>query len=421
MRIAVIERFSDVSRNCDVDRVGADEDDIRFLRLGAGERLARTSLPAGGSPESSAWTAAKPPPLLWRCLRSLAGILSDAGLSGGQKGRLVASALATRGAPFTALAGAHDAVRLLRAERFDRIDCFSTRGFPLVPFLSGLFRVPYRDYLSGGTRYFGEFAFELLAVVPYAYWLHRNGRLGFTQACADTRCLYYFSPAHEEIAQRRSYVPVTDYPGARTARMRWDAHAFPEHLDVAKWMPPPYKSTYRNAAFRWPKELCIVCNKYTSEPSVPFRGPVNFLPVPVLLGLLELLAPRYQVVYVRPTAQDIVGDHQAIGDLGEFEAIRSRFPDVLTIQQIHAAHPELSFNELQMRLFANCERFVSVLGGAAFLASYFGGTNIVYARAGWEVSCNAYANWFHLFSGAKVIRARTHRQLRDIVRREFTA
>ena len=89
-------------------------------------------------------------------------------------------------------------------------------------------------------------------------------------------------------------------------------------------------------------------------------------------------------MYLRPKPEDIVGDHQAIRDLDEFEVIRARFPEVL-IQQLHTAHPQLSFNELQMRLFANCKNFVSVLGGSAFLASYFGGTNIVYAREGWEV------------------------------------
>jgi hypothetical protein len=417
MRIAIVERFSDPSRNCDPNRVGAQGDDIHVLRLGVGKTLPHPSLRVDQSIALNRTRA----PLPWRCLRSLWGILTDAGLSNRDKRLLIASALATGGAPLTALAGAHDTVQLLRSKRFDRIECFSTRAFPLVPFLSGLFGVPYSDYLLGGTRYFGEFAFELLAVVPYAYWLNRTGRLRFTQACADTRCLYYFSPAHEEFGRRRSYVPITDYPSARTSRLRWDVHAFPQYLDPAKWIAPPYKSIYRNDTFRWPKKLCIVCNKYTLEPSVKFRRAVNFLPLPVLLKLLELLTPRYQVVYVRPRPEDIVGDHQAIRDLGEFEVIRARFPDVLTIQQIHAAHPQLSFNELQMRLFANCERFVSVLGGSSFLASYFAGSNIVYAREGWEVSCDAYAHWFHLFSGARVLSASTHRQFLDIVRREFVS
>jgi hypothetical protein len=415
MRIAIVERFSDPSRNCDPTRVGARGDDIHVLRLGCGESLPG---PPFGTDQPIAPKATRGL-LLARCLRSLLGILTDRGLSSLEKRRLIASALATGGAPLTALAGTHDAVRLLRSRRFDRIDCFSNRDFPLVPFLGGLFSVPWRDYLLDGTRYFGEFAFELLAVVPYAYWLNRNGRLKFTQACADTGCLYYFSPAHEEFARRRSYVPITDYPSARTSLLRWDVHAFPVFLDTANWIAPPYKSIYRNDTFRWAKELCIVCNKYTVEPSVGFRRTVNFLPVPVLIELLALLTPHYQVVYVRPRPEDIVGDHQAIRDLGEFDVIRARFPEALTIQQIHAAHPQLSFNELQMRLFANCERFVSVLGGSSVLASYFSGTNVVYAREGWEVSCNAYANWFHLFSGARVLSAGTHQEWLNIVRREF--
>ena len=73
--------------------------------------------------------------------------------------------------------------------------------------------------------------------------------------------------------------------------------------------------------------------------------------------------------------------------------------------------PDLTFNELQLRLFANCERFVSVLGGASYLASYFGGTNIVYAQEGWEVDCKAYEGWFDRFSGARVIAARTSVEL----------
>jgi hypothetical protein len=183
--------------------------------------------------------------------------------------------------------------------------------------------------------------------------------------------------------------------------------------------PPPYKSIYSNATFRWSKELCIICNKFTPEPSTRFRRAVNFISVPDLLGLLQTLTPRFQVVYVRPRPSDIVNDHQSIRDLGDFEAIQSQFPDVVTIQQLHTLHPEVSFNELQMRLFANCERFISVLGGSSYLASYFGGTNIVYARQGWEVKCDAYAQWFHLFSGARVIRAGNPRELHELVRQEF--
>jgi hypothetical protein len=163
----------------------------------------------------------------------------------------------------------------------------------------------------------------------------------------------------------------------------------------------------------------VICNKYSPEPSLESGKAVNFIDVPDLMKLFAVLCKRFQVVYVRPTSSDIVGDHQSINDLGEFAQIETRFPEVLTIQRIHADHPELSFNELQMRLFANCERFISVLGGSSYLASYFGGKNIIYAREGWEVSCNAYENWFHLFSGATIHKARTSGELLDLARREL--
>lgn len=418
MRIAVIERFSTPSRNCDPNVLTAAGHAVHCICLRRGHAAAEVG--TYRDKLRRAWREAiRVPRLVRDCLRSLAGILSDRQLSRRDKSGLIASALATRGAPFSALAGAHSTVRLLRSARFDRIDCFAARGFALVPFLSRLLGIPWREHLEDSTRYFGEFAFELMAVVPYAYWLHRQGRLQRTAGCADTRCLYYFSPAHQECAVRRSYVPVTEYPSARRSRLFFDVWGFPEQLDTARWEPPPYRAIYHTPALRWSKELCIVCNKYTPEPSVRFHRAINYLPVPVILELLALLTLRYQVVYVRPREEDIVGDHQAIRDLGDLEAIRDRFPEVLTIQQLHAGYPEFSFNELQLRAFASCERFISVLGGSSFLASYFGGTNIVYAREGWEVSCDAYGRWFQLFSGAKVLRAATYRQLRELVRREF--
>ena len=118
----------------------------------------------------------------------------------------------------------------------------------------------------------------------------------------------------------------------------------------------------------------------------------------------------------RPTSSATIS---AIREAGDIEAVRSRYPDVLTIQDLHADHPDLSFNELQLALFAGCERFVSVLGGGSYLASYFGGTNVVYARRGWEVSCGAYGNWFHRFSGARVVAAGSPRDLLGAVEREL--
>jgi hypothetical protein len=92
---------------------------------------------------------------------------------------------------------------------------------------------------------------------------------------------------------------------------------------------------------------------------------------------------------------------------------------VVTVQELHAKYPTLSFNELQLRLYSGCQRFVSVLGGNAYLASYFGGTNIILARRGWEVDCGAYDRWFDHFSGARIVPVGSGHELLEAVEREF--
>ena len=293
----------------------------------------------------------------------------------------------------------------------DRIACFSEKDFGLARFLAAEIGVPCEQVLARGTQYFGEFAFELLAVVPYAYWLHESGRLEFTVSTPDTRSLYYFSPDHEERPVQRSYVPVTEYPLWPTGLRRWDRLAFPTVLDTSRWRPPPYRDVFRDDRFRWEREPCVVCNKTSEERYLGRSLVVNTMDPELLLAVIGALRARYQVVYDRPRAGDIVNDRQAVHELGDLEAVERAFPDVVTIQQLHAVHPDLGFNELQLRVFASCERFVSVLGGSSYLASYFGGTNVVYARQGREVSAGAYERWFHHFSGARVVAAGTPRDL----------
>ncbi|DBA95148.1 TPA: hypothetical protein ACH3X1_015702 [Trebouxia sp. C0004] len=45
---------------------------------------------------------------------------------------------------------------------------------------------------------------------------------------------------------------------------------------------------------------------------------------------------------------------------------------------------EYGFNRLQLMLHANCDHFISVLGGNAVIASYFAGVNVAYAAKGHE-------------------------------------
>ena len=402
MRVALVERFADPSRRCEKGRVA-----------GGAEEMTTWDLVARDEPFVAGWLRRVP-----RAVRGLARLV--AGAPGGERRRVLAACLATGGARVAALAQADELLRRAATEPVDRVECFSARDFALAELLAERAGVPLEQQIDRGTKYLGEFAFELLAVVPYAYWLHRQGRLAYTISTHDTRCLYYFSPDHEERAVPRSYVPVTEWPtGEPGLLVRWDRKAFPWRLDTSRWLPPPYREVYRDERFRFDRPTCVVCNKASDERYL-WRGfAVNYIDNDLLLELIGKLRERYQVVYDRPRAADIVNDHQSIREIGDIEAIRAAYPDVLTIQDLHARHPELGFNELQLRVFAGSERFVSVLGGSAYLASWFGGVNVVYARRGWEVTCGAYERWFDRFSGARVVAAATPDELRAAVAHEL--
>jgi hypothetical protein len=303
----------------------------------------------------------------------------------------------------------------------DVLAVYSSKNFGLAHLLASGLDGGCCEAIAHGTQYFGEFAFELLAVVPYAYWLHTRGLLTRTVSTPDTRPLYYFSPHHEERPVARRFVPITEYPIGRGGWIRYDRKGFPTELDTRRWLPPPYKEVYAGSQFVWERAPCIICNKYSDERYRWHRGPANFIDNDTLLALIGRLRRRYQVVYVRPRPVDIVNDHQAIWDPGDLETVERAFPDVRTIQQLHAERPELSYNELQLRLFAGCQRFVSVLGGSSYLASWFGGTNIVLAKRGWEVACGAYQGWFDRFSGARVLRVRSGRELLHTAEHELLA
>jgi hypothetical protein len=398
MIVAALERFSDPSRRCEPRRVAAPED-----------RVVTWDLP----------DASEAPLACLRGIpRALAGWLSMP-LAAEDRRELLRCCLNTGGSRLGALLRAPELLARVRRGEVDAVAAFSAKDFGLATRLAREAGSSCREVLDRGTQYLGEFAFELLAVVPYAYWLHTQGRLDFTVSTADTRCLYYFSPHHEERRVPRNYVPITEYPIGVGGSLRYDRKAFPTTLDTSRWLPPPYRSVYGDGRFRWSREPCIVCNKFSDEQYLWYRGPANFIDTQTLLAMIGKLRTRYQVIYVRPRAADIVNDHQTIHEGGDIEAVLRAYPDVRTIQQLRAEHPDLSFNELQLRLFASCDRFVSVLGGSSYLASYFGGTNVVFARRGWEVACGAYHRWFHRFSGARVFATASPAELLRTVEREL--
>jgi len=97
-------------------------------------------------------------------------------------------------------------------------------------------------------------------------------------------------------------------------------------------------------------------------------------------------------------------------DLKEHGWLRARHPDVLLMNDLYEQHRNTvpSFNHLQLMVYANCERFISMHGGTAALASYFGGINLILSHpgGGLEHDFNEYATIFPALSGATILHAK---------------
>ena len=155
---------------------------------------------------------------------------------------------------------------------------------------------------------------------------------------------------------------------------------------------------------------------------------MNYIDTATLLALFRLVTPHYTCVYVRPhPGQKLDGyafDHSNALEFRDFQAIKENFPQVVFFHTLLAEHRQMSFNELQLALHSRAEKFISVLGGNAVLASYFATTNIIYAVKGQEVA-NVGFEYKELYAklspghNATILHAATYEQLLELVQAQY--
>jgi hypothetical protein len=277
----------------------------------------------------------------------------------------------------------------------------------------GLMRLYYNLRKKVDTRYNGEFGYELISVIPFANWLQKQGKLDKTYSAVDTKCLYYFSKNHNEVYKNRNYVIPKNFPINNIHRRFLNTFTM--------WSPPDYKAQFSNTKFIYDKPICIICNKYNSEWGF---SPITYLSIEVLEILFKTLMPHYKIIYCRPISTEISQDNSAIYNLKEHNWIRKHYPEVSLIQDIHNQNPDLTFNELQLMLFANANHFISTQGGYSILCSYFKGTNIIYGaksknKTALDIIYKTYSRWYHRFSGARICYASNYDSLINQVSLKF--
>lgn len=263
------------------------------------------------------------------------------------------------------------------------------------------------------TDFHGEFQMELNYVLPFAYWHHQNGTLKQTISCSKTKPFYFFSENHLEKYEKRDWEASYDYYDVPNM-----THS--PTFSYAKWARVPLKGHYKNELFVYGKPMLIIANKYNIEWDQP---PINFLDIPTLDQILTKYKQRYQIIYNRPLSSQIIDDNSEIKDLNEHAWIRENHPDVILMHDLHEQHRDKvdNFNQLQLMVYANCDRFISMHGGTASLASYFGGINIILSHPGWgmEHHFNEYETIFPALSGAKILHAKTTDEVLGFLNEHF--
>ena len=242
-----------------------------------------------------------------------------------------------------------------------------------------------------------EFGYELISVIPYANYLASKGLLEKTISGNDTDCLYYFSPKHEINKETRSWFNTSK---VSTPNINIHKHT----LDKSQFLAPNYKEHFANDMFKFDKEIVVICNRHNTEWSTK---PINFFDLETLKALFELLQDKYQVIYINVEGRPELYDNAPPETLGDFDLLK-QYPKVINIHDLHSVN-KYSFNELQLRIFANCSKYITLNGGHAILSSYFGGENFIMSKYGKPCTkeitenVNSYYRWYNEFWNQRCI------------------
>lgn len=272
----------------------------------------------------------------------------------------------------------------------------------------------FRDYIFKSRykelSFDGEFAPELQFALPFAYWHYKNGTLKSTKSSKYTKEMYFFSDNHEEYFSTRTNAGNYNFEMPRVL--------YSHNYNMEKWLAVPLKAEYRNDVYVYDKPILIIANRYNMEWDGP---PVSFFSVELIGFMLDKLKEKYTIIYNRPRPQNITMDNSDIYDLDEFNWLEKEYPEVILMENLFTENKAgaRNFNHLQMMVYANADKFISIHGGTATLASYFGGTNLILSKKGPEHHFKCFEKLYPQFSGADILHAKSDEEVKKYVASHF--
>ena len=251
-----------------------------------------------------------------------------------------------------------------------------------------------------------EFGCELALGIPYAYYLHKQGKLNKVITCRGMKPFYYFCDNVEEkydfrtVDTSQSGVMCLPNPWIHGDSRMGTTLTKPGVLDYSQWEAPPYKEHFKNNNFIFEKPMIIISNKIVMDHG---QEPLAYFDLPTLYELFNyLVTNNYSVLYKRPKMTEseftIDMNEQATVNKGytisahvenlnkvvDDHELTEYYDDVYLIDDFVTNQTNYTFNEIQLMLFSNAYGSITIAGGNSIFCSYFGKKNVTYITTSGE-------------------------------------
>ena len=287
-----------------------------------------------------------------------------------------------------------------------------------------------------------EFAHELVCVIPYTYWLHKQGKLKKVITSKGMKPFYYFCDDVEEKYKMRHLDNVES--GLSKMPNDWIHHnasaVFGKEyndledktlangvLDYSQWTPPPYSKEYSNPKMDLGKPYVVINNTYNIEFGMDISQSIRYFDMQFLMTMFNYFIEKgYKVIYKRPTNTEYAPDSNEMqtiheghymlkaqlenGDwITDYELCDKYNGEVINMNSIQLNGTDgepISYNELQLRLFASADGFITTNGGGGVLCSYFDKPVVMHVPHGKELDREKYLtkenSYINKLSSAKI-------------------
>ena len=253
-----------------------------------------------------------------------------------------------------------------------------------------------------------EFGNEIVLYIPYYYYLYSNNLLFDNKITTykGMKPFYCFLDTDKHIIEKNDKRYWINYCN-RPFLVNNNEHV--QQFDNNFRKIVNYKKNYKNdPEFLFNKPLLIVHNKYNVEWD---DKPYNFFNLESLDKIFSTLSKKYQIVYIRPKNSFVSNsgysydENNIVEELQDYELIENKYKNtVITFNSLLdkyqtysllKKYKDYTYNKIILKLFSNCENYICVQGGSAYLTSYFFKKMLILHIRGDEITnnSNCYNGW----------------------------